>query len=137
MEKKEVISIMSRLGFADGRVTSTGETFQIGYWEYPKKNGKGERLVLEVLACYNAENRKSKNCLPVIWHKKKFTKTLILDFWSVRSYVYGEDGCTGKLDFVKLDDGGKRYVIDFDWVLPCDGESLEKMVREMLRRFNS
>ena len=135
MKKEEVIDVMSKYGFINGRVTTTGETFQIGYWDYPTLNKKEERLVLEVNCCYN---EKSPNCLPVLWYKNGWTDRLILNYWSVRPYVYEKNGdCYGRYDFVKPSEDGKRRVIDFDWLLEATTENLEKLVVEMLRRFNA
>ena len=135
MKKEEVISVMSKYGFVNGRVTTTGETFQIGYWEYPKRNKEDERLVIEVCSCYN---EKSPNCLPVLWYKNGWTKELILNYWSVRHYVYDKDGnCYGKYDFTKTSDDGLRQVIDFDWIFENTIENLEKLINESLRRFNA
>jgi hypothetical protein len=135
MRKEEVIDVMSKFGFVNEHVTTTGETFQIGYWEYPKQNKKGESLTVEVNSCYN---EKSPRCLPVLWYKNGWTDRLILNYWSVRSYVHDPDGnCYGRYDFTKLSDDGKSRVIDFDWILENTIENLEKMVAEMLRRFNA
>lgn len=126
---------MLQFGFINERVTTTGDMFQIGYFEYPKENKKGEKIVVEVNCCYN-EN--TPHSLPVIWFKNGWTKKLILNYIDVRSYVYDKDGnCSGMYDFVKLSEDGKRRVIDFDWVLEQTTDNLEKMVREMLRKFNA
>lgn len=135
MKKEEVIDVMERYGFINGRVTTTGETFQIGYWDYPAQNKHGERLVIEVNCCYNDETPHS---LPVLWYKNGWTDKLILNFWSVNSYVYDKEGnCFGKYDFTKTSEDGRRRVIDFDWLLDATIENLEKMVAEMLRRFKA
>lgn len=134
MKKEEVEKVMEKFGFINGRVTTTGDTFQIGYWEYPNRNKKDERLVIEVNSCYN---EKSPHCLPVLWYKDELTKELILNYWSVRHYVYDKDGnCYGKYDYVKNSEDGKRYVIDFDWHFENTIENLEKLITESLRRFN-
>lgn len=135
MRKEEVIEVMSKYGFINERVTTTGETFQIGYWDYPTLNKKGERLVLEVDCCYNEE---SPHCLPVLWYKNGWTERLILNYWNVRPYVYDKDGGSyGRYDFTKPSDDGLRRVIDFDWLFEATTENLEKLVKEMLRRFNA
>ena len=135
MRKEEVEKVMEKFGFVNGRVTTTGETYQIGYWEYPERNKKGERLVIEVNSCYNV---KSPNCLPVLWYKNGWTDRLILNYWSIRHYVYDKDGnCFGKYDFVKKSWDGRRYVIDFDWVMENTIENLEKIIAESVRRFNA
>lgn len=135
MRKEEVEKVMEKYGFINERVTTTGETFQIGYWDYPTLNKKGERLVLEVDFCYNEE---SPHCLPVLWYKNGWTERLILNYWNVRPYVYDKDGgCYGRYDFTKPSDDGLRRVIDFDWLFEATTENLEKLVKEMLRRFNA
>ena len=135
MKKEEVIGVMSKFGFVNERVTTTGETYQVGYWDYPSKNKKGESLTLEVMACYN---EKSPHCLPVIWHKNGWTDRLILNYWSIHTYVHDAEGsCWKKYDLTKLSEDGKRRVIDFDWLLENTIENLEKMVAEILRRFNA
>lgn len=135
MKKEEVIDVMSKFGFVNESITTTGETFQIGYWKYPSKNKKGESLTLEVNACYN---EKSPRCLPVLWYKNGYTDRLILNYWSVRPYVRDKDGNSwGRYDFTKLSYDGKRRVIDFDWLLESTIENLEKLVAEILRRFNA
>ena len=135
MRKEEVEKVMEKFGFINGRVTTTGETFQIGYWEYPKRNKKDERLVIEVNSCYNAE---SPHCLPVLWHKAGYTKELILNYWSIRHFVYDKDeNCYGAYDYVKPSEDGKRRVVDFDWHFENTIENLEKLITESLRRFNA
>lgn len=135
MKREEVERVMEKFGFINGRVTTTGETYQIGYWVYPKRNKKDERLGIEVNSCYNTENPHS---LPVLWHKNGWTKELILNYWHIRHYVYDKDGnCYGKYDYVKNSEDGKRYVIDFDWVMENTIENLEKLIAESLRRFNA
>jgi hypothetical protein len=134
MKKEEVCSVMSKFGFTNERVTTTGETFQIGYWEYPQTNRGGERLALSVSCCYNT---KSPHCLPVLWYKAGYTDRVILDYFCVDTAVYDKDGfCYRKYDFSKLSEDGKRRVVDFDWVLELSKENLEKLIREVLRRFN-
>lgn len=135
MKKDEVISVMSKFGFCNERITTTGETFQVGFWDYPTLNKKGERLVLEVCCCYN-EN--SPHSLPVLWYKNGWTDRLILNYLNVRPYIYDKDGnCYGRYDFVKLSADGKRQVIDFDWLFEATTENLEKLIKEILRRFSA
>lgn len=136
MDKADVIAVMEKFGFINGRVTTTGEsTFQVGYWDYPKKNKEGERMVVEVNLCYNDNG---KHSLPVLWYKHGYTDRLILNYWSVRTYIYDkEDRCYGRYDFVKKSEDGKRYVIDFDWHFEATVENLEKLLTELLRRFES
>ena len=40
MTKKEVINVMSKFDFTNERITTTGDTFQVGFWDYAKKNKK-------------------------------------------------------------------------------------------------
>ena len=135
MRKEEVIEVMSKYGFKEENIVTTGETFQIGYWKYPSKNKKGESITLEVDYCHNV---KSPRCLPVLWHKAGYTDRLILNYWSIGTYVRDAEGsCWRKYDFTKLSEDGKRRVIDFDWILEPTVENLEKMVTEVLRRFNA
>ena len=134
INKEEVNEVMSRFGYTNGRVTTTGDRFQVGYWDYPTQNKRGERLVVEVNCSYNEETPHS---LPVIWYKNGFTDRLILNYFSVNSYVYDKDGnCFGKYDFTKTSEDVRRRVIDFDWILEANVENLEKMISEMTRRFN-
>lgn len=134
MKANEVIKVMEKHGFKNGRVTTTGETFQIGYWEYSKRNKLNERLVVEVNCCYN---EKGKHTLPVLWFKNGWTDHLILNYIDVRPYVYNENGdCYDKYSFTKTSEDGKRRVIDFDWVLDANETNLAKLITELLKRFN-
>lgn len=135
MTKKEVINVMSKFDFTNERITTTGDTFQIGYWDYAKKNKKGERLTISINCCYN---EKSEHCLPMLWYRAGYTDRLILNYLSLDTYVYLPNGeCCRRYDFTKESEDGKRLTIDFDWVLEQSEENLEKMVKEILRRFNA
>ena len=49
--------------------------------------------------------------------------------------IYGS--CYGRYGFTKTSEDGLRPVIDFDWIFEATAENLEKLVKEMLRRFNA
>jgi hypothetical protein len=135
MKEKNVISVVEKFGFVNGRTTTTGETFQVGYWDFPYENKLGERLVIEVNCCYNV---KSQHALPVLWYKNGWTDHLILNYIDVRPYVYNEDGeCYDRYSFTKTSEDGKRRVIDFDWVLDANEANLAKLLTELLKRFNA
>ena len=135
MRKEDVMDVMSKYGFVAENIVTNGEKFQIGYWSYPTLNKKEERLVVDVNCCYN---EKSPHCLPVLWYKIGWTDRLILNYWSIGTYVYDKNGeCYRRYDFSKPSMDGKRREIDFDWIFEATTENLEKLIIELLRRFNA
>lgn len=129
----KIDEIAKNLGFNEIRRNSECCAF----YYYKDKNAKGETLCVEVSECRS--DCKSKNSLPVIWHKKGYTKELIPNYWCFTTYIIQEDGrCYGGYNPThKLSDDGKRYVINFDWHLASTLENFEKVMNEIIRLFNS
>jgi hypothetical protein len=100
------------------------------------RNAKGEKLCVEICFCYN--DSKSPNSLPVIWHKKGYTKEIITEWWSVQTYVTNEEGtCYRAYDPTIKPTFDRRFEIDFDWHLSATPENFKKLLEEVLRRFNA
>lgn len=128
----EANQIATKLGF---KVKQS--SYHTCFYYFASKNAKGESLCVEVTAC--SSDCKSKNALPVIWHKNGYTKELIPDYWCFNTYVTQEDGrCYGGYNPThKLSDDGKRFVINFDWHFASTPENFEKVMREIIRLFNA
>ena len=102
------------------------------FYEFLEKNKKGEKIVVEVTECYsNCE----KDSLPFLWKEHGFTKKLYKSYLCADVYVTDEEGnCYRKYNpTVKPSDDGKRYVINFDWMLEVSDENIEKILKEVNR----
>lgn len=92
-------------------------------------NTDGETLVFELSKSINPGG---KNSLPVLWHKKGYTKTLLFSFWSLKTFVSHEKyGCFRAYDPTVKDNGQ----INFDYILEATPENAGKIVTEIIRRF--
>lgn len=99
------------------------------------RNRRGEKLCVEIGFSHN--DSQSPNSLPVIWHKKGFTKEIITEWWSVQTYVTDCDGeCIRKYDpTIQRSWDGKRFEINFDWHLRATDENHAKLLEEIKRLF--
>lgn len=136
--KKETEKITENLGFDVVFYSKT--RFHLFYDNLKgrlKKNSKGETLSVGVTLCSNHGN--GKHDLPYIWYKNGYTSEFIPEWWSIMTYVTNENGFTySKYNPTsKLSETGKNFVKNFDWHLPATTENLEKILCEILRRFNA
>ena len=138
--KKETEKIAENLGF--GVVFYSKTRFHLYFYDdlksgHLKKNSKGETLSVGVTLCSN--HGKGKHDLPYIWYKNGYTSEFIPEWWGIMTYVTNEDGRTyGEYNPTsKPSETGKTFVINFDWHLPANTENLEKILCEILRRFNA
>ena len=101
-----------------------------------RRNGKGERLLIEVSHC---EDSKSKNSLPALWKKHGYTPERLNTYWCLHTYVYDlREECWGRYNpQEKLSEDGKRLVIDFDYMKAATADSFRELLAETVRRFNA
>ena len=101
-----------------------------------RRNGKGERLLIEVSHC---EDSKSKNSLPALWKKHGYTPQRLATYWCLHTYVYDvREECWGRYNpQEKLSEDGKRLVIDFDYMKAATADSFRELLAETVRRFNA
>lgn len=103
---------------------------------FDKRNGKGEKLCVEIGVCRNPGG---KHSLPVLWFNKGYTKEVINDWWNVQTYVTDDKGaCYGAYNPTeKKHAEERRFVINFDWHLSATTENFKKLLVEILRQFNA
>lgn len=108
------------------------------YYYFEDKNGKGERLTIEVIKC-EVENPNDKNCLLYLWKKNGFIDRILTSYWSIQTFVHDTEGnCFGLYNpTVKRSEDGKRSVINFDWMLEATEENLNLLLEEVYNRFMS
>lgn len=101
-----------------------------------KYNAKGESLCVEIGMGQNYVPN-SKHSLPYLWYKNGHTEKILQNWWEVQTYITKEDGmCYRAYDpTIKPSDDGKRFVINFDWMLDATEENFEKILDEILKRF--
>ena len=137
MKKEEVIKVAEESGFVggDNRVTVNGQTFQCGFWEYPKRNSKDEKLVIGITFCCG----NGKNSLPYLWYQNGYTSHLLSEYWSVDTYVYNTDGdCYRAYNpQEKFNSSRTQMILDFNWMLEATADNLKKLLDEIVRRFLS
>lgn len=103
---------------------------------FSEVNEKGETLIIELTKC---ENNGSSNSLPNLWFKKGYTKEILNYYWCIDTYVRDTEGtCYGKYNpSHKLDETGKRMVINFDWMFEATEENKEKLLNEVYKLFST
>lgn len=100
---------------------------------YPVKNAKGETLQIHIDA--HIELTEGPNSNPALWQRKGYTRDRLTNWWSIRTYCTREDGlCVEDYNPTVLDNG-KRFVINFDWMLSITAENLKRIIAEVLNRF--
>ena len=120
----------------------TGDTRRRAFYYYrtesgqERRNGKGERLLIEVSHC---EDSKGKNSLPALWKKHGYTPQRLATYWCLHTYVYDvREECWGRYNpQEKLSEDGKRLVIDFDYMKAATADSFRELLSETVRRFNA
>ena len=102
------------------------------FYEFKDKNKKGEKIVVEITKVFP---ELTKGSLPMLWKEHGFTKKLYTSYLCADVYVTNEEGnCYGKYNpTVKPSKDGKRYVINFDWMLEVSDENIEKILKEVNR----
>lgn len=105
------------------------------FYTFEETNKLGEKLVVEIGRCH----AEGKNSLPTLWYKHGWTKDLMTDYLVVNTYVTDtEGGCSGKYNPThKLDEDGKRYVINFDWLFEPSDDNKDKVLNEIYNQFIS
>lgn len=108
-------------------------------YEFSGKTPKGERVLCEISECYPGKEGWGSRSLPVVWHKAGHTKKVLPSYLSLHTYVYDEDGsCWCRYNPQDMETwDGKRWVIDFNWLLPVSQENIDSLLAEVVRRANS
>ncbi len=99
-------------------------------------NTKGETLVIEMHECTNPGG---KDSLPYLWKKHGYTDRVLETYLSIHTYCTDSEGnCCGRYNpQSKLSEDGKRNVINFDWMFENTEENKQKLINEVIRRFES
>lgn len=108
-------------------------------YEFNGTTPRGERVIVEMSECYpSIEIGWGKNDLPSLWHKAGYTKEVLPNYICVNTYVHESDGaCYGKYNPQDCETwDGKRYVINFDWMLTVSDENRDRLLAEVVRRAN-
>ena len=109
-------------------------------YEFNGRTPRGERVIVEVSECHPSSAKGwGKNDLPTLWAKKGWTDGVLPSYLCTHTYVYDKDGqCWGMYDPQDmLSWDGKRYVINFDWMLPVSDENRDRLLAEVVRRANA
>lgn len=122
-----------------GELSPLGMSIKFGspnliYLKFERPNRKSEKLLVSF---YKNINCGGKHSLPNIWYKKGYIGTRLQDWWSIETYVDMPNGdcCMKYNPQHKLSEDGKRFVLDFRWVMPCTYENFYRLLSEILCRF--
>lgn len=137
--KSLIDKIAKQKGFAIKRTCDSNAYYYLmdetreGYYKY---NAKGERLCVEIGIGQNYLPN-SKLSLPYLWYKNGHTKEILQSWWEVQTYVTNADGvCYRAYDpTIQKSSDGKRFEINFDWMLDATKENFEKILDEILKSF--
>ena len=108
-------------------------------YEFSGRTPNGERVICEITECYPDKEGWGKNSLPVVWKKAGYTKEVLPNYLCLHTYVYDEDGsCWGRYNPQDMETwDGKRWVIDFTYMLPVSQENIDYLLSEVVRKANS
>jgi hypothetical protein len=100
------------------------------------RNDRGEYIIISASLCIDNNN---KWFLPRRWFKNGWIAEELPSYWSIDTYVHKPDGsCIRDYDpTIKRSDDGKRFVLNFDWVLPATADNLGRILSEVLRQFRA
>jgi len=108
-------------------------------FEFNGTTPRGERVIVEMSECHPFSAKGwGKNDLPTLWYYVGYTKKVLPNYLSVRVYVYDADGqCRGLYNPQTCETwDGKRYVINFEWMLTVSQENRDRLLAEVVRRAN-
>ena len=108
-------------------------------YEFFGTTPRGERVIAEISECYPSDGKGwGKHGLPTLWHKAGYTKEVLPNYLCLHVWAYDKDGqCWGMYNpQSKLSWDGKRFVIDFDWILTVSPENRDRLLAEVVRRAN-
>lgn len=99
------------------------------FYYYQHKNEKGETLVIELskVECDYTD----KNSIPAQWYKLGWINRKIPTYWSINTYVKTDNGTLG------ICNPQKNGEIVFTWILEATEPSKERLLNEVVRRFNA
>lgn len=121
----------------DYQIEDCGSDFR-RFYRFSGTTPKGESVLCEITECYPGKEGWGRKSLPVQWHKSGYTKEVLPSYLSLHTYVYDEQGCWGRYNPQDMETwDGKRWVIDFDWMLPVSHENIDCLLSEVVRRANS
>lgn len=103
------------------------------------KNAKQETMIINIVHCHCENAAKDQNSLPYLWHKHGWTDKVMENYISCETYVRDSEGyCWGLYNpQTKRSEDGKRYVINFEWLLDDTEENERKIIEECIRLFES
>lgn len=128
---------MSMLKADDCKIIDCGSDVRRMY-EFNGTTPKGERVVCEISECYPGKEGWGKNSLPVMWYNHGYTKEVLPNYLCLHTYVYDEQGCWGRYNPQDMETwDGKRWVIDFTYMLPVIDGNIRCLLAEVVRRANS
>lgn len=105
------------------------------WFDFNKKNSKGEKLTISITHCeavMNDDGSVSKHAVSYSWFQKGFTKKLLKSYFSVKTYVNDEFDMKYNPQKTIVN---KQNVIDFDWLLEDTEENKQRLLNEIERRF--
>lgn len=106
-------------------------------YTFEEPNKRGEHLIVDVTEA--RPDNTDKRSLPNLWQKHGCTKKRLESYFSVATYATDAEGvCLGRYNpQVKVEavNGKPRAVINFDWMLEVSAGNLERLMREIYRRF--
>ena len=108
-------------------------------YEFNGRTPRGERVLCEISETHPyGKDGWGKHGLPTVWAKAGYTKEVLPNYLNVNVYVYDPDGsCWGKYNPQTCETWhGKRWVIDFDWMLTVSKENEQRLLAEVVRRAN-
>ncbi|HIS62153.1 MAG TPA: hypothetical protein IAC14_07895 [Candidatus Scybalomonas excrementigallinarum] len=101
------------------------------FYKYEKKNKRGENLIIEV--CKVECDFEDKSSIPSLWYKHGWIKKKFASYWSISTYIDdGKGNCLGVCNPQHT-----KGQIDFDWILESTDENKEKLLKEVVKRFNN
>lgn len=134
MSREEQDSIAAAFGLVPERHGYDGTLYMLkDVAGYPVKNDKGETLQINIDA--HIELSQGPNGNPALWQRKGYTRDRLTNWWSIRTYCTREDGLCVEDYNPTVMDSGKRFVINFQWMLSITAENLKRIIAEVLRRF--
>lgn len=96
----------------------------------------GETLQVEF---DRSEDNDSPRSIPKLWQKAGYTADIMADWWSVQVYATDPQGfCWERYNpTIKPAEAGRRFVLNFSWILPAAPANRDTIMTEIIRRANA
>ena len=106
--------------------------------EFDGRTPAGEKMYVEIMYCRPDGATWNNSSLPVLWHKNGYTDHVLQSYICLNTDAEEENGMARGIYNPQhtLSEDGKRYEINFQWLLEISEENEIKLLQEVANMAN-